>query len=86
MLTIMKRLLYRLLHKQQQYHNPDGCIIHSESRRFSRDGVLTNLCVWDGKQWHQAPLSMWDARDEINYLGIWIDAHLPIEAFRHRDS
>jgi hypothetical protein len=82
----MKRLLYRIFHKEQQYRHPNGYIIHSESRRFSKNGMLTNVCVWDGKQWHQAPLSMWDARDGINYLSIWIQAHLPLESFRHRND
>jgi hypothetical protein len=29
---------------------------------------------------------MWDARDGINYLSIWIQAHLPLEPFRHRND
>lgn len=63
-------------------HPNNGYIIHAESRRIT--GILTNVCVWDGTQWHQAPLAMWNKGEGIDYLGIWIRAHLPLEAFDSR--
>jgi hypothetical protein len=84
--VVMKRLLHRLLHKAEQFRYLSGYIIHSEFRRFPKDGVLTKLCVWDGEQWHQAPVTMWDKRDGVPYLEIWMDNMFGRDAFRHRDS
>lgn len=72
----MRRLLYRLLHRQTRFVHPKGYIIHSEYRWFPPQ-VLTNLCVWDGTTWHQAPLHHWDRTEMFDYLGGWIMGIVP---------
>jgi len=72
----MRGLLYRLLHKSHQVSHPDGYLIYSEYFRFGNQH-LTNLCVWDGTAWHQAPLDEWDRREGIDYLGGWIMGIVP---------
>lgn len=79
----MRGAIYRLFHRTDQVIHPKGYIIHSESRRFGRQ-TLTNLCVWDGAVWHQAPLKSWDRTEGINYLEIWVRAHLPRDAWDAR--
>ena len=79
------RLLRWLLVRTDKVVHPKGYIIHSESNRFGR-GALTNLCVWDGTRWHQAPLDLWDRRDPINYLEVWIKAHLPQDAWESESA
>jgi len=73
-----------LTHKTHQLHHPNGYIIYSESRRLG--GIITNLCVWDGKEWHQAPLHLWNRHTDMDELLHWTKAHLPADAFRHRNT
>ena len=69
-----------LTHKTREMVHPNGYIIYSESRRLG--GVLTNLCVWDGKQWHEAPLARWDRRVDMTAMLGWLRENLPHDAFR----
>jgi hypothetical protein len=69
-------LLYRLFHKTKVYNHPNGYVLHSEYRWFPPQ-VMTNLCLWDGKEWHQAPIHEWDGNDGFDYLGAWIISVTP---------
>lgn len=80
----MTGLLRSLTHRSRTMNHPNGYVIYSESRRLG--GVLTNLCVWDGNEWHQAPLSSWDKRVDMNAMLDWLRDNLPADAFRHRND
>ena len=71
-------LWYRLTHRQVKAYHPNGYILHSEYSVFPPQ-VLTNLCLWDGTQWHQAPIEEWDRTDGIDYLNGWVMGIIPLD-------
>lgn len=76
----MRRLIYRLTHRTDRAVHPiKGYVVHTESRRW--DGRLTNLCVWDGATWHQAPLHEWDNGVTTDDMTDWTFSRLPADAF-----
>ncbi len=77
----MRGIAYRILYKTENVVHPtNGYIFHSEFRRFGRQ-LLTNLCVWDGTTWHQAPLSEWNRATDGYIFEGWIRGHLPKDAW-----
>lgn len=75
----MRRLIYRLTHRTERVVHPiKGFVLLTESRRLT--GRLTNLCVWDGTTWHQAPLDEWE-NITADLMWDWSMSKLPADAF-----